>query len=236
MSNSGSVDEFRTAAPRVIGGLFSHRDAIARHLAAPMLSERETYLGQLLVLGHKRKFVAERASMLLNVVEHMHNVSNTQIAEGAITSAAMRFARNFNNHGAETSKSVSPDFMAVARSWFRHLGLYSRDVSLSYPSERVLAAYVHAMRHELGYLPSSIQSSESPVRGFLIWASSRQLELSSVALCDLDDFLTEGKAKGWQPRTVSGQCQVLRSFFDTLSVAAGIRTALAKQSRRHSRK
>ncbi len=213
MSNSGSVDEFRTAAPRVIGGLFIHRDAIARHLAAPMLSEREIYLGQLLVLGHKRKFVAERASMLLNVVEHIHNLSNTQITEGAITSAAMRFARNFNNHGAETSKRVSRDFVAVARSWFRHLGLYSRDVPLSYPAERALAAFVHAMRHELGYLPSSIQSSASSIRGFLTWASSRQLELSSVALCDLDDFLTEGKAKGWQPRTVSGQCQALRSFF-----------------------
>src|SRR5271170_8452294 len=32
MSNSGSVDDFETAAPRVIGGLFIHRDAIARHL------------------------------------------------------------------------------------------------------------------------------------------------------------------------------------------------------------
>jgi integrase/recombinase XerD len=213
MSNSNSVDDFKTATPRVIEGLFIHRDALARHLAAPMLSERETYLGQLLELGYKRKFVAERASMLLNVVKHIHNLSNTQITEGAITSAALRFARNFNNHGAETSKNVSRAFMAVARSWFRHLGLYSRDVPLSYPAERALAAFVHAMRHELGYLPSSIQSSASPVRGFLIWASSRQLELSSVALCDLDDFLTEGKAKGWQPRTVSGQCQVLRSFF-----------------------
>ena len=213
MSNSGSVDDFETAAPRVIGGLFIHRDAIARHLTAPMLSERETYLGQLLALGHKRKFVAERASMLLNVVERIHNLSTTQITEGAITSAARRFARNFNNEEAVTSKNVSRDFMAVARSWFRHLGSYSRGVPLSYPAERAFAAFVHAMRHELGYLPSSIQSSASPIRGFLTWASSRQLELSSVALCDLDDFLTEGKAKGWQPRTVSGQCQALRSFF-----------------------
>jgi integrase/recombinase XerD len=29
----------------------------------------------------------------------------------------------------------------------------------------------------------------------------------------LRPFLTEGKAKGWQPRTVSGQCHALRSFF-----------------------
>ncbi len=69
------------------------------------------------------------------------------------------------------------------------------------------------MRHEFSYLPSTIQSLASPIRGFLIWASSRQLELSSIALCDLDDFLREGKAKGWQPRTVRGQCQALRSFF-----------------------
>jgi integrase/recombinase XerD len=213
MSNSASVDEFGTAAIRVIEGLFIHRDAIDRHLTAPMLSERETYLGQLLILGHKRKFVAERASMLRNVVETMHNLSTPLITEGAIVSAARQWAITFNNEEAETSKSISRDFVAVARSWFRHLGLYSRDVPLSYPAERVFAAFVHAMRHELGYLPSTIQSLASPIRGFLTWASSRQLELSSIALCDLDDFLTEGKAKGWQPRTVSGQCQALRSFF-----------------------
>src|SRR5271156_2566671 len=117
MSNSASVDDFETAAIRVIEGLFIHRDAIARHLTAPMLSERETYLGQLLELGHKRKFVAERASMLLNVVEQMHNPSPTQITEEAIASAAQRWARSFNNEGAETSKNISREFVSVARSW-----------------------------------------------------------------------------------------------------------------------
>ena len=213
MSNSVSVDDFRTAAPRVIEGLFIHRDAITRHLSAPMLSERETYLGGLLELGYKRKFVAERASMLLNVLEQMHNPSTTQIREADITSAALRSARSFSNEGAEISRGVSRDFVAVARGWFRHLGLYSRDVPLPYLAERAFAAFVHAMRHELRYLPSSIQSFVSPVRGFLAWASSRHLELSAIALCDLDEFLTEGKAKGWRPRTVRGQCQALRSFF-----------------------
>src|SRR5271163_4203505 len=107
MSNSASVDEFGTAAIRVIGGLFIHRDAIARHLTAPMLSERETYLGQLLSLGHKRQFVAERASMLLNVIELMHNPSVTQIRESDITIAALRSARSFSNEGGEISKGVS---------------------------------------------------------------------------------------------------------------------------------
>jgi integrase/recombinase XerD len=213
MSNSGLVDGVKHAAPRVIGELFIHRDAIARHLTAPMLGEREKYLEQLLALGHKRKFVAERASMLRNVVERMHTLSPTPITEEAITSAARRWAGILKDEGAQTSKGVSREFMAVARSWFRHLGLYSRDVPLSYTTERVFAAFVYAMRHELGYLPSTIQSLASPIRGFLIWASSRQLELSSISLCDLDDFLAEGKAKGWQPRTVRGQCQALRSFF-----------------------
>jgi len=213
MVNPVSVDDIRATQPRVIEGLFTHRDAIARHLTAPMLSERETYLGQLLALGHKRKFVAERASMLLNVLEHTHDLPTTPIAEGAIASAALRWAEHFKIEGAETSKSVSRDFLAVARSWFRHLGLYSCEVPLSYPAERAFAAFVDAMRHELGYLPSSIQSCASRIRAFLTWASSRQLELSAVALCDLDDFLTEGKAKGWRPRTLRGQCQALRMFF-----------------------
>ena len=122
MSISGSVDDLKPAAPRVIEELFIHRDAIARHLTAPMLSERETYLEQLLALGHKRKFVAERASMLRNVVEHMHNLSPTPITEEAINNAARRWASILKDEEAEPSKGVSREFMAVARSWFRHLG------------------------------------------------------------------------------------------------------------------
>jgi hypothetical protein len=122
MPNFDSVDDFETAAPRIIEALFIHRDAIDRHLKAPMLSERETYLGLLLALGHKRKFVAERASMLRNVVEYMDNLSPAPITEEAITSAARQWGIIFNNEKVETSKSVSRDFVAVARSWFRHLG------------------------------------------------------------------------------------------------------------------
>jgi integrase/recombinase XerD len=213
MSNVGLVDGFTPTAARIIEELFLHRDAIVRHLKAPMLGERETYLGKLLAMGHKRNFVAERASMLRNVVEHTRNSSTNPITEEAIASAARRWASGLKDDGTENSKAVSREFMAVARSWFRHLGLYSRDVPLSYSTDRVFAAFVLAMRHEVGYLPSTIQSLVSPVRGFLAWVSSRQLELSSIALCDLDDFLAEGKAKGWQPRTVRGQCQALRRFF-----------------------
>jgi hypothetical protein len=95
-----------------------------------MLGERETYLDQFLALGHKREFVAERASMLRNVLEHMHNPSTTAITEEDIHSAARRWESIVNDPAAEPSKRVSREFVAVARSWFRHLGIYSRDVPL----------------------------------------------------------------------------------------------------------
>jgi integrase/recombinase XerD len=213
MSHSGSVEVDVTAVPRVIESLFIHRDAIARHLTAPMLSERETYLKQLLVSGHTRRFVAERASMLRNVVEHMHTLSKPQITEATIISAAQQWGRSLNREKGETSSGISRDFVAVAHSWFRHLGLHLGDIPMLYSAEEAFTSFQYAMRHESGYLPSSAESLISPVKGFLAWASSRKLELSSIALCDLDDYLAEGKAKGWQSRTVRGQCQALRSFF-----------------------
>ncbi|HMD20546.1 MAG TPA: hypothetical protein VKH40_09500, partial [Alloacidobacterium sp.] len=96
MLNSSLVDGLRPAAPRVIEELFIHRDAIVRHLTAPMLDERGAYLEQLLALGHKRQFVAERASMLRNVVEHMGNLSSAHITEEAIDGAARRWASILN--------------------------------------------------------------------------------------------------------------------------------------------
>lgn len=213
MSHSGSADIDMTPVPRIIEGLFIHRDAIGRHLRAPMLSERETYLKQLLVSGHTQRFVSERASMLRNVVEHMHTLSPPEITEAAIVGAAWQWGRSLNKEKGETSRGISRDFLAVARSWFRHLGLHPGDIPMLYPAERAFTSFQYAMRHESGYLPSSAESLISPVKGFLAWASSRQLELSSIALCDLDDYLAEGKAKGWQTRTVRGQCQALRCFF-----------------------
>ena len=56
------------SATGVIERLFYIRDAIGRHLAAPMLSAREAYLGKLLASGHKRQFVADRAATLCHIV------------------------------------------------------------------------------------------------------------------------------------------------------------------------
>jgi integrase/recombinase XerD len=195
---------------RVIEGLFVHRDAIERHLSAPMLKEREAYLAQLLAGGHKRDFVAERASTLCNVVRILGS-SAVLINEEAILSAAATWIGEPRITIA--SLRVSRSFVTVSRSWFRFLGLYLPDARPSCHFDNAVAEFVKAMQNDLGYLPSTIASCSSSVKCFLVWASSHHDNLDSILLTDTDNFVAERRAAGQSERTIIGHCRSLRTFF-----------------------
>jgi integrase/recombinase XerD len=69
------------------------------------------------------------------------------------------------------------------------------------------------MRHVSGYLPSTVEALTSPIKRFLSWVSAERLEIRVLGLSDIDAYLSQGRAKGWQPRTVRANCVALRAFF-----------------------
>ncbi len=213
MSISRCAPFSKTRSARVIEKLFIHRDAIDRHLNAPMLTEREEYLRKLLESGYQDTFVADRASVLLNVVRLIDSASLGYISEAIIRDGAQRWVDQSHEGHTGSLRDGRCSFLSVARSWFKYLEVYDGKAILPCPIDQVYSEFSRVMRYESGYLPSTAHALISPIKGFLRWVSAEGLEICSIALADIDEFLSQGRAKGWQPRTIRGNCLALRSFF-----------------------
>ena len=108
-------------APRVIETLFLHQDAIARHLAAPMLLEREAYLGELLASGKERQFVADRAFMLCYIVNRQWFAA-AAVTEDDISKALNEWLGGPAEGDPASLRHRGSSFIAAARSWTKFLG------------------------------------------------------------------------------------------------------------------
>ena len=197
---------------KVIQGLFRHRDATARHLRAPMLREREAYLVGLVESGHNRRFLTERAWMLCHVSRLLAPEDN-RVTEVAIGKAAKRWLLEDSSQPWHGTRLKDSHFKAVARSWYKFLGLYERPTLLNVQFNLALGMFREALRTEFSYLKSSITSCVSSVRCFLGWISHRLDSVSAICLQDVDAFFAEVREKGLSHRTIMAHACSLRVFF-----------------------
>ena len=198
---------------RIIEELFVHRDAIGRHLSAPMLSEREAFLASLFALGRKKKRVSAAASLVCQVIRLVEPMNRNEVTEDEIGKASVRWINESEAGSCDSRYGRGESFRATARAWFRFLGSY---VPPSQPFCRfrgLHAEFVTAMRDQFGYLPASVEASSLPTLRFLVWVSERHEHLSAVNQNDVDTFLDAGRKRGWAHRTVRCNCQALRTFF-----------------------
>ena len=197
----------------IIQTLFRHQDAVNRHLNAPMLDQRQTYLARLSALGRSRDHIIARASTLCHVLNSSSLNSLITVTEEDIAEAAARWRGSDGFDATPHSKMTTREFRSVARCWYRFLGLYTPRERDQHPYKSHLLDFVETMRSELGYLNSTILAWRSPTRLFLHWITSQELDLASVALSDIDSFISERRAAGVKNRTIACDCQALRAFF-----------------------
>lgn len=198
---------------RLLESLFVHKDAVIKHLAAPMLDEREAYLSHLLVKGCKRAFVIERASTLFQVVRLLVPIEIGLVSEEDIMRASASWASSRPPANQIGTKPTGSHFRAVARSWCRYLGIYGLQLNPANRIQQALPHFVRAMTDDLGYLPSSVQSCTSSVKRFLAWVSVHRETLEAISLTDVDAFLAERISLGSKQRTIEGHARALRVFF-----------------------
>ena len=132
-----------------------------------------------------------------------------------------------------TTRKVGPtsadSFTQTALRWFRF-----HDAVAPVSPENVFDLYLAEF---IGFLASedlsraTILSNRSSVFLFLEWARADRSDLSLLRISDVDEYL-DTKRSGWKPRTVAGQCSILRRFFryaaargwTSTRIAAGIRS------------
>lgn len=205
------MDQTRVSAPGLIlKSLFTHYDALDRHINAPMLEEREAFLHHLLELGRTRRIVIDVAATVCHVVRLTQASDRKAVNEADISIATRKWIEEVpqtrNSH-----TSSGENFKATARSWFRFLGVYAPPRKSDHLFESQFTEFMDCMRQS--YLPSTLQSLTYSTRGFLVWVSRRQNDLAAISLDDVDDYLGEKRIQGWKPRTAIALCRALRTFF-----------------------
>ena len=79
--------------------------------------------------------------------------------------------------------------------------------------EQELAEFTAWLRHDLGFLNSSLDSYTARLKGFLEWLAPKCGDLSLVTLCEIDTFVAERKEEGRSRHTIIGDCRAIRTFF-----------------------
>lgn len=196
----------------VLEKLFVHRDTIAKHLAAPMLSERQNYLSKLLAAGHNRPFVADRASALCNIANR-HWFTGAQVTEQEILKVLVERLGGSAPQDERILRQRGEYFIATARGWTKFLGTYVPNPSAECGFTNELAEFTKWLRSDVGLLESSVQSCVAELKGFLAWLTPRCTDLSRVTLVEIDAFIAERKRERRSRHTIIGNCQAIRTFF-----------------------
>ena len=193
----------------VIQSLYVQPKAIRRHLNAPMLEARETYLANLIARGFSPRLLYDRAIRICDVIQSMHSEELKSVTDKDIEDAATRWVEA---DGHSRSKQGKP-FRATAKSWFQFFRTYIPPQPAQSHFEEQFIEFAGALRNKYGYLPSTVAGYVGSVRRFLVWVSSRTDELSSVTQLDIDAFLAEQRSAKCSQRTISSYCKELRVFF-----------------------
>src|SRR5215469_10332479 len=188
--------------------IFTRKDALKRHLEAPLLKEREEFLSHLSRLGTNRLPMQNMAWWLLRIVKILKLKRLRKVDVKEITTAARGLA---HQNGSKTSRPTALLFTYAAKKWLRFHGRLSIPRPTRQAFSRQLEAFSQFMR-DSNFRSSTMESSTPRVAEFLNWFAGKHLRLSRLTILDVDQFLAYKLATGSAPPTLKSISGSLRSF------------------------
>ena len=199
----------------MIESILKEQPALARHRAAPLLREREQFLSHLVRQGTRHDRVRSIAAYLIHIVRLLELASLRNVELEEIKTAGECWARYKGPHRQKRAGiSAAYCFTNVARKWFRFHGRLTLPKAPACPFSEFVHDFVEWMRSRQGLSPATVKAYSHKAGVFLTWLAGRQKQLSLVSLNDVDEFLADKAALGWQPSTLASQAQALRAFFE----------------------
>jgi len=191
--------------------LFNYPAVLSRHLKAPLVSERKSYLAHRARNGTSRGTLLRIARELLVIVREMDLDSQVLISTEAIESAAERWARRQKRqnraHGLQHSRRL---FSQIAYNWLQFLGrLKEPEVTLASYTP-MIQKFSLFMQCERGLSAATICNYVWYVRQFLGWFYEQEHSLDKVSVLDVDTFVLQHR-NNWS-RVTSACCLDVDTF------------------------
>jgi site-specific recombinase XerD len=189
--------------------------AAGRYRAAPLVEQRERYLVHLRRTGAKRQTLRTYANEQLSLVRLLKLKEGARVRVSQIEAASAIWSRP---KGRRCSRSASPKararYVSHAIQWLRFLGWLDEADEARHQHGAEVDAYEAWMRGDRGLSEETIRDYRAAADQFFDWLAATDIPLASVKITDLDDAITDKKARGTcGRRAMHDYAQRLRAFF-----------------------
>ncbi len=194
--------------------LLEHPFFLNRHRDAPLLNEREVFLGHLQQQGTSRVALRNLSGELIHVVRFLRLEKLRDVSQVEIRRAAQRWVgQQRSNPKARSYGNTASFFIYAAKKWLHFHGCLKMPCAPQMRFAEHLSDFARYMAEEQGLSPQSVRSHCWKTSKFLAWFGERHRSLVRVNVEDVDDFLALKGANGWNRKSVSVAAQALRAFF-----------------------
>jgi integrase/recombinase XerD len=191
--------------------IFTRKDALRRHLDAPLLKEREEFLSHLSRLGTDRLPMQNMAWWLLQIIKILKLKRLRYVDMREIVRAARRLAQQKGSKRNTPGRPAARLFTYAATKWLRFHGKLKVPSPTRQAFSRRLEEFNEFMRG-LDFRSSTMETNTPRVAEFLNWFSRKHQRLSRLTILDVDHFLAYKLAMGSVPPTVKSISSSLRAF------------------------
>lgn len=217
--------------------IFDRYAALKRHVNAPLLKERLTYLQYWAENGAVETSLKRIAQYLLVVMEYLNFYELRIVSKNEIEKAADKWAKNETIIKRKTnySKFAKARFIRDAEHWFETLGCLKKESKHPIPFEEYLNKYNDYMRHEQGLSENTIEGRFFQLKDFLIHIKDKKKSFAQITPIIVDNILIQKYSiDGYSRRTIQSYASVIRSFLRYIENQGWCQKIWLIQSRRHA--
>ncbi len=200
----------------MLDSLYVQPAVLERHRAAPLLTERESYLSHCAKQGYKRRSLRKKAWMLFIIVSSIR-IGDRSITHEEIRRSARRdcvhFMRHTQSQCDDPLQHTQQLFIHTATSWLDFLGKLEPAVTPETTVSRQVASFEYFMREERGLSEVTIETRCQRVGNFLNTFQPGKDPVGQITISQVDSYLHQQGANGWSRPSLAALASDLRSFF-----------------------
>jgi integrase/recombinase XerD len=194
--------------------VYLYRSPRKNHREAPLLSERESFLVQMLTQGTSRRAVRSMATMLLHIIRLMNYETLRQVDLLEIQQSSISWLSDSGSYRVRrTGPTTARSFIYMATRFFKFHNVLRTSASSRGSNDNLVETFRAFLRDSQGVSPTTQRCYTSRVSNFLRAVVSETLPPSQITLRNVDDFLQMKQQEGCAPHTIVSFCAALRLFF-----------------------
>ncbi|BCG82878.1 MULTISPECIES: tyrosine-type recombinase/integrase [unclassified Mesorhizobium] len=189
--------------------LFSRPHAIARYRSAPLLRERLLYLAHCKQIGIKLETLCKIAASQLDLVRILDLHDND-------SSILLKVGKAFRLWSLPVECKSRPRarrrFFGYAERWMRFMGWLGEHEATRHSHTREVTIFAARMSSEHGWADTTVEGCCRTINCFFDWLEGRGVDLASVGIDMIDQFVARYHARGCSRSTIHLYAQQLRGF------------------------